>query len=147
MKTLFVMLLVMMLVGCSDPLILLPGGLLSGETRAAPVQWSDVPETIQVETRPSDPYSINIWGVGIGQNLYIATGSDGTTWTEFIDDNPNVRARLGTSIYELAATLVNDKAELEAVGETYVVKYDLDREDNWVSEAMVYRLDRRTEVQ
>jgi hypothetical protein len=58
-----------------------------------------------------------------------------------------VRARLGTSIYELAATLVNDKAELEAVGETYVVKYDLDREDNWVSEAMVYRLDRRTEAQ
>ena len=143
MKTLFVMLLVMMLVGCSDPLILLPGGLLSGETRAAPVKWADVPETIQVETRPSDPYSINIWGVGIGENLYIATGSDGTKWTDFIAANSNVRVRFDTSVYELVASRVDDEAEREAVGSAYITKYDLDREDNWVLDSMIFRLDRR----
>jgi len=60
---------------CGDPIMILPGGALTGTTTTAPADWSSVAgvKTIQVEFRPKDPYSHNIWGVGIGPDLYIAT--------------------------------------------------------------------------
>ena len=90
-------------VSCSNPVAVIPGGELSGQTQTPPPDWTDVPRIIQVETRPADPHSINIWSVGIGRDLYIATGTDGTTWSEFIDTNSKVRARIGSSLYELNA--------------------------------------------
>ena len=128
-----------------EPLSMLPGGVLSGEVQPAPDDWSTTAdaEVIQLETRLADPYSINIWGAGLGPDLYVATGGGGTTWTEFIDRDPRVRVRIGEVIYELTAVRVDDAREKSLVAAAYVAKYALDPGDNWVDEGMVIRLDRR----
>ncbi len=48
--------------GCG-PFLLLPGGKLGGATAPAPSDWAfaDEVNTAQLETRPEDPYSVNIW--------------------------------------------------------------------------------------
>ena len=48
----------------------IPGGALRGDPVAEPVQdWSflDAEHTVQLETRPGDPYSVNVW---IGQQQH-----------------------------------------------------------------------------
>ena len=143
MRSLIYVTFIISLIGCSDPLSMIPGGGLSGQVQAAPGNWVNVPETIQVEWRSSDPYSINIWGVGIEKDLYIATGEDGTRWSEFVSSDPNTRVRLATSLYELKAITVTDSAERDRVEAAYVAKYDLDMEDNWVHAGLIFRMDRR----
>lgn len=143
MRILCLIVVATLLVGCGGPLAVIPGGKLSGQAQTPPLDWTDVPEIIQLETRPSDPYSINIWSVGIGRDLYIGTSADGTTWSEFIDANSKVRVRIGSSLYELNTTSVNDPQERSDVVAAYVSKYDLDGEDNWVETGLIFRLDRR----
>lgn len=132
---------VMLVAGCSEPLGVFPGGSLSGEMRQAPLEWMGAPETIQLETNPEDPYSINIWAVDIGDKLYIATGEDGTTWSEHIERDPNVRARVDGIVYELVATRVTDPVEHADVLDMYIQKYDVDVEGSWVETGMIFRLD------
>jgi hypothetical protein len=143
MRIFTVVILATLLVSCSEPRSWIPGGQLSGEVFSTPLTWVDVPETIQVETRPSDPYSVNIWGVGIGQHLYIATSDTGTTWSDFINTDSDIRARVGSSLYELSATSITDPAERSRVAAAYVSKFELDKDDNWVDSGLIFRLDRR----
>ncbi len=128
-----------------EPLSMLPGGTLSGEVQSAPDDWSVATDMESFSWRPGwpIPYSINIWGAGLGPDLYVATGGGGTTWTEFIASDPRVRVRIGEVIYELTAVQVDDAREKARVAAAYVVKYALDPQDNWVDEGMVIRLDRR----
>ena len=143
MRILIVTILTIILVSCAEPRSMMPGGQLSGEVFAVPLTWVDVPEIIQVETRPSDPYSINIWGVAIGQHLYIATSDSGTTWSDFLNTDSDLRARVGFSLYELSAASITDPAERSRVAAAYVSKYELDKDDNWVDTGLIFRLDRR----
>jgi hypothetical protein len=101
-----------------------------------------VPETVQLETRPAKPYSVNIWALAVGRHLYVATSAEGTTWSSFIENDPKVRVRMDESIYELTATSVFDLDERRRVAAAYVTKYDVDPEDNWVAEGLILRLDR-----
>ena len=134
-----------LLVGCGNPFVTLPGGALDGVATPAPADWSNVADvkTIQVEFRPADPYSHNIWGAGIGRDLYVATSAKGTRWTPFVAQDPRVRARVGTALYDLLAVNVTDAAERARVAEAYGRKYDLEGDDNWVHGALIFRLDRR----
>lgn len=144
MRVLFPLLLTL-LAACGDPLLILPGGALKGELTAPPAEWSALAdiETIQVEFRPQDPYSHNIWGVGLDGDLYIATSADGTRWTPFVATDPSVRVRVGTALYALTAMPVTDADERARVADAYLHKYSLDPEDNWVTGALIFRLDRR----
>ena len=129
--------------GCGEPLVTIPGGELAGAERDAPAQWRGVPDTIQLETRPSDPYSINIWGVGIAEHLYVATGTDGANWTPFIESDPSVRVRVEGDLYRLRASLVEDGDERARVATAFYEKYDLDPNEGWVADGgMIFRLDR-----
>ncbi len=143
-RTTFLVALLGLAMAC-EPLSMLPGGALSGEVQPPPDEWSVAAdaEVIQLETRLADPYSINIWGAGLGPDLYVATEGGGTTWTEFIARDPRVRVRIGEVIYELTAVQTDDATEKSQVAAAYVDKYGLDPGDNWVDEGMVIRLDRR----
>ena len=143
MRVLFVLLLTF-LAGCGDPVINLPGGALKGVPTPPPADWSALAgvQTIQVEFRPADPYSHNIWCAGIDRDLYIATSAKGTRWTPFIAADPRVKVRVGTALYDLTAVAVTDAAERARVGDVYLHKYDLDADDNWVADALIFRLDR-----
>jgi hypothetical protein len=144
MRVAFVLLLTL-LGGCGDPIMILPGGKLSGTPTPAPADWSavDSVKTIQVDFRPQDSYSHNIWGVGIGPDLYIATGAKGTRWTPYVAADPNVVVRVGTQLYDLKAVPVTDADERARVAAAYVKKYDVKADDNWVVQGMIFRLDRR----
>jgi hypothetical protein len=133
------------LVACAEPFIVFAGGKLSGEEREPPDDWSNLydEQTFQLETRPDDPYSVNVWAVGIGPHVYIGTGPGGTRWTEHLANDPRVRLRSGTTLYRLIATPVTDDDERTAVARAYGDKYDMDRDENWLKEALVFRLDRR----
>jgi hypothetical protein len=100
-------------------------------------------EVVQLETRPQEPYSVNIWMVGIGPDIYVATGPDETNWTGHLAENADVRLRVNGTIYELEATKISDHQERLRVAEAYVEKYGLNLEDNWVQDGQVFRLDRR----
>ena len=128
-----------------EPLIGFPGGRLSGVDRQKPDDWSAAADigTIQLETRPDDPYSVNLWGVGIGSDFYVATRAEGTAWTENINADPRVRLRVGAHIVSLSAILVSDAAERGRVYEAYADKYDANLDANIGDEGLIFRLDAR----
>ena len=130
------------LAACGEPFVTVPGGELAGKPMDPPVEWSEVPDTIQLETRPADPYSINIWGVGVGRDLYVATAAEGTSWTGFLEVDNSVRVRFDDDIYALQAAVVDGAAERDRVARAYADKYEVDAGDGWVIEGMIIRLDR-----
>jgi hypothetical protein len=132
----------LLVLGCG-PLVMIPGGSLSGDVQPVPADWSftDEVETVQLETRPSDPYSVNVWGVGVGDIFYIASGRGvDAAWAEHIEANPNVRLRVGDAIYELDATRTSDPAELDAFLVAAKAKYDFEPEPGQRETAVLYRL-------
>ena len=77
-------------VGCNGPFALLPGGRLYGEVKAAPSDWAFAGEygTVQLETHPEDPYSVNIAFTVIEGRLYINAGDTQTRWVKNIAASP-----------------------------------------------------------
>jgi hypothetical protein len=117
--------------GCGGgPFVVFPGGELSGEVITEAVSdWSFVDSWfLDLETRPEDPYSVEInYTVKDGQ-LYIDP-SEGRRWLEHIRADPRVRARFENRIYPLKAVLVGRPGELEGFPE----------------DSFIYRLDPRGE--
>jgi hypothetical protein len=143
-RALVVTLALTLLAGCSEPFIVFAGGKLSGDEATPPDNWAQLAaeETFQLETRPADPYSVNIWAVGIGADVYIGTGPDGTRWSEHLAADPRVRLRVGETLYSLVAHPVTAPEERRDVAVAYAEKYGMDPRENWVGEALVWRLDR-----
>jgi len=143
-RAFLVAVVLILLYGCSEPFIVFAGGKLSGDVAAPPDDWSALTaeETFQLETRPDRPYSVNIWAVGIGPAVYIGTGPDGTRWSKHIGRDPRVRLRVGDSVYSLIAQPVTEPEERSVVAVAYAEKYGMDPRENWVGEALVWRLDR-----
>jgi hypothetical protein len=131
--------------GCGEPFLVLPGGALEGSTLAAPDSWSftDAVKTVQLETLPGDPYSVNIWVIALGESLYIHAGANRTTWVENIEEDPNVRLRVHDSVYELVASRVGDQEEFDRFSDAYQQKYGRRPRNEKVSEAYLFRLERR----
>jgi hypothetical protein len=93
------------------PLGPIPGPELAGSIINEPVEdWSsiDAVKVIQVETRPEDAYSVNTWVTRIGDGIYVFAGGDESPWVQNISDDPRVRLRIESRIYELRAVKVAD---------------------------------------
>ncbi|MEM8766518.1 MAG: hypothetical protein AAGE43_03680 [Pseudomonadota bacterium] len=131
--------------GCAEPFIVMAGGELAGEETDPPADWDEFADEdiVQLETRPDDPYSINIWMIADGADVYVATGDGPTRWTRHIENNPDVRLRIQDRVYALEAYRVLDPTEKLRIGQQYVSKYDVDDDNNWVEEGQLFRLDRR----
>lgn len=128
--------------GCGRPFLLLPGGALEGDTAPLPDSWSftDAVETVQLETQPADPYSVNIWATAVGDYVYIHAGANRSTWVEHIETDRNVRLRVNDSIYELAAARVVDQAEFDRFSDAYEKKYERRPRNENTAEAYLFRL-------
>lgn len=136
---------ILLLIAC-DPTGPLPGGKLDGEVSAPPPDWSfsDDTENVQLETRPSKPYSVNIWGVGVGSSFYVAAGSGAeNSWAQHIVDDPRVRLRVEDTLYELQAVRVENETERERFLEALQRKYDWQPEPEQTKEAWLFRLEPR----
>ncbi len=114
--------------GCGGPFLVFPGGELRGEVVEKPVEdWSFVDDSfIDLEVRPSDPYSVELNYTVKDGKLYI-DAAENRRWHDYIREDPRVRARFGGKVYPLKAVLVGRPGELKG--------FDPDR--------YVYRLDPR----
>ena len=127
--------------GCG-PMVMIPGGELSGEVKPTPSDWSfsDDVETVQLETNPDDPYSVNVWGVSAGPHFYIAAGRKTNQCAENLRMDPHARLRIGDDIFEVQAVEVVEEAELDTFLAAAQQKYDFEPEPDQRAEAALFRL-------
>lgn len=146
MRTHAPLIALLLALGCG-PLVMIPGGALSGAVKPVPGDWSftDSVETVQLETRPEDPYSVNVWGVAAGGGFYIASGrGESAAWAKHIAADPRVRLRVGEDIYELRAVHTTDEAEINAALEAIQKKYeDFEPDEEQRQQAILFRLEPR----
>ncbi len=139
---------------CGGPLGPFSGGRLSGELASGPVtdwSFSDAIENAQLEVNPSDPHSVNTWCKGLGDRLYVPTSmilgpTDPTErdWVGFVEKDPQVRIRLGDTLYERRMVRVTDEAEFGEARLALEAKYEIAPEDRDPERTIwIYRLDPR----
>jgi len=99
---------------CGGPFHFIPGGALRGRVVETPVaDWSFVTDRwVHLETRPDDPYSVQVNYVVIDGALYL-DASEGRRWLDDIRADPRVRVRFAGNVYPLEAVLVGRPGELE----------------------------------
>ena len=107
-----------------------PGGALRGDVVTEPVDdWSFVEDRfVDLETRPSDPYSVELNYIVKDGKLYIDP-AEGRRWLDHLRADPRVRVRFGGKIYPLKAVLVGRPGELEGFDEDRFI-YRLDPRDS-----------------
>jgi hypothetical protein len=123
--------------------VTITGGGLSGELKPAPSGWAftDEVETFQLETRPDDPYSVNVWAVAANSAIYVASGGGADSgWARHIAEDSRVRLRVEDAIYEMNAVQTTDDAELDAFLAAAQRKYDFEPEPEQRAEAVLFKL-------
>ena len=144
-RAFFAMIAMLVVAGC-EPTFVFAGGELSGTERPTPTDWSFTEDigTVQIETRPTDPYSVNVWGVSINRYFYVAASdARDAAWARAIEAEPQVRLRVGGDIYPLLAKRTEDPDELADVTDAYIDKYGGERERSFIQHAWVFRLGSR----
>jgi hypothetical protein len=130
---------------CGGPLGWIPGGKLDGQTVSAPVDdWTFAREIekAQLETDPSDPYSVTVWFVSEGPSLWVfAGGGESSTWAKHLLADPHAILRLGEKLYPRKAVRVTDPEEIVRVLRLYREKYDYTRDPNGAFGPIEFRLD------
>ena len=129
-------------VGCNGPFGLLPGGALTGETRPVPESFAYAGSegTMQLETLPGDPYSVNLAYTVIDGRLFINAGDTETQWVKNMAVDPAVRMRLDDAIYELRSERVTDAALLERFGEAWSNQSFFRRDPRKLEQVWIYEL-------
>jgi hypothetical protein len=79
---------------------------------------------VDLETRPEDPYSIELNYFVREGKLYIDP-TPGRTWYTYLKANPRVRIRFGDEVYLVDAVLVGKPGELEGFdADRYIDRLD-----------------------
>ena len=133
------------LVGCNGPLLVLPGGALGGAVKPVPADWASVAPfgTVQLETNPDNPYSVNIACLLIDGVPQINAGDTETAWVKNMAANPNVRLRVHGDVYELKASRITSPGEIAAFGAGWMKQGSWARDPSKLDEVWIYRLDPR----
>lgn len=118
----------LLLIGCSGPVLFLPGGALTGDVHADPVEdWSFVSANrMHLETYDDEPYSVEINYLVKDGALYIAPSED-RKWYANLKKNPEIRIRFEDTIYPVRAVQVGAPGELVGYGadpSEYVYRLD-----------------------
>jgi hypothetical protein len=118
------------------------GGKLSGEDRPAPGEWALDEDfgVVQLETRPEDPYSVNIAYTQLEGRLYIYAGDTETQWVKNMEANPLVRLRLADVVYTLHAERVSDAGEISEFAEVWNNASMFHRDPAELGEVWLYHL-------
>jgi len=132
------------LTACGGPVGTFPGGALSGPVAPVPegVDFARDAGTVQLESNPADPYSVNVACTVVGEGLYVTAGGNRATWVDHLEADPRVRLRVKGTLYELRAERVTEAAEMDAFAEAWL-ENAWARDPREFEEAFVYRLVRR----
>ena len=110
---LLVLLLSMILSGCNTAFLTLSGRTLKGEEISADsFAFAAEFNLLQLEVRPSDPYSVWLRVIVKNQHLYIDAANN-RRWHKYLKDDPNVRIKLGDKIFPAKMTIVTDQDLLD----------------------------------
>jgi len=133
------------LLACDGPLGFMAGGKLSGTLADSPATWQFDKEYgfAQLETRPKDPYSINLAYVQLNGKLYVYAGNTRTTWVEHIEQNPLIRIRVEETIYPVHAVRINDNDEINEFAAQWANRSVFQRDPKQFDEVWLYRLEAR----
>ena len=128
--------------GCNGPFMLLPGGELDGEVKPSPSDWSFIEGygMAELETRPEDPYSVNLAVTVIEGTLYINAGDTETEWVKNIAEDPLVRLRWDDVLYESRAERVTSATTVAKFGEVWAGQSMFMRDPSELDEVWLYRL-------
>ena len=128
--------------GCSSDNIPFAGGALEGPVAVLPASWEAVAaeEVIELETQPSEPYSVKLWVVVLDEVPYVHAGANRAAWVGHIENDPRVRLGSDTAVYELQAERVPDQAEFDRFSDLYEQKYGRRPRNENVDEAYLFRL-------
>ena len=128
-----------------DPNSCCLGGELSGDVRPAPSDWSFAGDygTAQLETRPDDPYSVNLAYTVLDGQVYVNAGGTETGWVKNMMANPLVRLRVDGTIYELRAERVTDPREIHDFARAWTGQSTFRRDPLDYDEVWIYRLEPR----
>ena len=135
----------LLLVASEGPLFVTSGGQLRGVVQDAPAAWhfDQAAGFAQLETRPEDPYSINLAYVQLNGHLYVYAGDTRTNWVKHIEQNPLVRIRIDETIFPVRAVRVDDVAELRAFAAQWASRSMFQRDPMQFDEVWLYRLEGR----
>ncbi len=144
MKIFTLILISSMITACSEN-IPFPSGQLHGNITAIPEDWTEVASAgvIELETNPSEPYSVKLWIIGFDDRLYVHAGTNLARWVENILKNPNVRLLIGDKLFELNAVRVASQSEFDEFAQYYQSKYGSQPRNEDVNEAYLLRLEPR----
>jgi hypothetical protein len=110
----------------NGPIGPLAGGVLTGNERPAPADWSftDVHETIAVEVGPSDPHSVTVICFVVDNELYIpAQGAADKAWTKMAIADGRAKVRIDGDLYAVELIRVEDPEMRETAFRSAVEKY------------------------
>jgi hypothetical protein len=114
--------------GGLGPRAFVPGGVLWGETREPPADWSftDRIGEIQVQTRIAGvlPWSVTTWVLADDEeHLFIAASDCDRVWTNRVKRDPDVRLRIDGVLYDLRAVPETDRAVAARLAPVVLAKY------------------------
>ena len=136
--------LALLLVACDGPMLIFPGGALGGTVKPTPANFEFARDagTVQLESRPGEPYSVNIACAVVGDGLYVSAGDNRAQWITNMEQNPLVRMRIRGDVYELRAQRVTESDEMDRFAEEWL-KNSWARDPRKLDEVFVYRLTAR----
>lgn len=128
--------------GEGGPAGLLPGGRLAGEPSGTPADWAFAGDagTMQLETNPAEPYSVNLAYTVFAGRFYVNAGGTETRWAAHIAADPRVRLRLDERLYDLRARRVTDAAEIDAFAEAWTSQSFFRRDPRGYDEVWLFEL-------
>ena len=131
-------------VACEGPVAVFSGGALTGPVKSVPASFEFARDagTVQLETNPEEPYSVNIACAVAGSRLYVSAGDNKAQWVENMEADDRVRMRIRGEVYELRAERVTDPAEMRVFADEWT-KYSWARDPTTLDVAWVYRLEAR----
>ena len=147
-SSIYALMCVALLVACNGdggPMGVMPGGSLGGEVLPPPADWTFAGDagTMQLETHPPDPYSVNLAYTVLDGRLYVNAGGTETRWAQHIAHDPNVRLRLDGRVYELRARRIDDPVELERFAEAWTSQSFFRRDPLGYEEVWLWELEPR----
>ena len=95
-----------------EPIGPFPAGAMSGELVAdAPPDWRAVGDTIELQIRPSDPWSLRTYAIPHGGELYVPSfHAARRRWVPVALADPRVLVRVDGRLYERTIEPVTDPA-------------------------------------
>lgn len=122
--------------------MMLPSGALQGSLTPVPSSWegTTVPDVVELETRPAEPYSVKIWVVPVGERMYVHAGDNYNRWVQHIEQDPAVRLKVEDRLYELDAQRVTSAEEFAGFARAYEARYGTRPRNENIDEVFLFRL-------